>query len=107
MAETTDDPPRAGHVQHGLRPGADVVGEQSHEPRHHPRRAQSETVKDYTLLARKAGFNELITLASLQGNFQRLRRHDFAPVEVDAVRLHITATNGDDRATIFEVRCYG
>jgi hypothetical protein len=71
------------------------------------RAAQPETVKDYKLLARKAGGEDVIELADVKGNFQRLRRHDFEPVEVDAVRIHVTATNGDDRASLFEVRCYG
>ena len=42
----------------------------------------------------------------MKGNHQRLRRHRIEPVEAQAVRIHITATNGDDFARIFEVRCY-
>ena len=47
---------------------------------------------------------ELITVA---GNHQRLRRHDFKPVQASAVRLKVTATNGDKLARLYEIRCYG
>ena len=45
-------------------------------------------------------------MAAVNGNHQRLRRHAFEPLEAEAVRIHVTATNGDDFARIFEVRCY-
>jgi len=36
-----------------------------------------------------------------------LNRHTLAqPVEAQSLRIHITATNGDSFARIFEVRCY-
>ncbi len=35
-----------------------------------------------------------------------LARHRFAAVETGAVRLRIAATNGDELARVFEVRCY-
>jgi len=46
-------------------------------------------------------------LASVTGNHQRLKRHRFEPVDAAAIRIHVTATNGDPAARIFEVRCYG
>jgi hypothetical protein len=64
------------------------------------RAAQPETVKDYALLA---GSKEL---ASVTGNYQRLRVHRFDPVETDRLRLKVKATNGSDFARIFEIRCY-
>lgn len=64
------------------------------------RAAQPETVRDYVL---QAGEKEL---ARVSGNYQRLRRHRFEPVETDRVRLLITATNGSDLARVFEIRCY-
>ncbi len=64
------------------------------------RAAQPETVRDYVLLA---GEKEL---ARVSGNYQRLRRHRFEPVETDRLRLRITATNGSDLARVFEIRCY-
>ncbi len=64
------------------------------------RAAQPETVRDYTVSA------DGKELAHVSGNYQRLRRHAFAPVTVKSVRIDVTATNGDELARIFEVRCY-
>src|SRR5450759_3046648 len=49
---------------------------------------QPETVRDYRLIA---GGREI---ASHSANHQRLRRHKFAAVTTDRLRVHITATNG-------------
>jgi len=70
------------------------------------RGAQPETVRDYTVSVRKAGgsWSEVV---SVTGNFLRLRRHRFAPVEAEALRVTVKATNGGDTARVFEVRCYG
>jgi hypothetical protein len=70
------------------------------------RAAQPETVRDYAISCRKPG-GEWIELAKVTGNYQRLRRHRSEPVQAQAIRIHVTATNGDDCARIFEVRCYG
>jgi hypothetical protein len=64
------------------------------------RSAQPETVKDYSVWAGP------VKVAEVKGNHQRLRRHQFDAVEASKLRIHITATNGDDYARIFEVRCY-
>jgi hypothetical protein len=69
------------------------------------RAAQPETVRDYTVSYRKPD-GQLAELAAVKGNHQRLCRHRVEPVEAQAMRIHITATNGDDFARIFEVRCY-
>jgi hypothetical protein len=69
------------------------------------RAAQPETVRDYTVSYRKLD-GQLAELATVKGNHQRLRRHRVKRVEAQAVRIHVTATNGDDFARIFEVRCY-
>jgi len=65
------------------------------------RAPQPETVRDYRILCGGR------TLAEVQGNFQRQRRHTFDAVETDSLRVEVTATNGDPEARIFEVRCYG
>ncbi len=70
------------------------------------RAPQPETVKDYTLSIRRPGASEPLTLATVKDNYQRLRRHTFDPVEAESLRLHISATNGDDHARVFEIRCY-
>ena len=64
------------------------------------RAPQPETAKNYALLA---GEKPLIAVT---GNHQRLRRHTFDPVETSSLRLHITATQGDELARVFEIRCY-
>jgi hypothetical protein len=69
------------------------------------RAPQPETVRDYRLLGRTAS-GETKELAAVRGNYLRLRRHAFAPVEVQAIRLQADATNGDEFARVYEVRCY-
>ena len=71
------------------------------------RAAQPETVRDYRVLCRAPGRAEPVEVAAVSGNWQRVRRHVFEAMEVTAVRIQVTATNGDDFARVFEVRCYG
>jgi hypothetical protein len=70
------------------------------------RAPQPETVKDYELQYRESEKGEWKSLVDVKGNHQRLRRHEFEPVQAQAVRLKVTATNGDKLARVFEVRCY-
>lgn len=70
------------------------------------RAPQPETVRDYAILAKRKDGKE-IELAKVTGNHQRLRRHNFAPVEVQSIRLEVLATNGSEQARVYEVRCYG
>lgn len=67
---------------------------------------QPETVRDYRVLARDPGNGEWRPLVEVADNYQRLRRHTFSPVQADALRVHVTATNGVPEARIFEIRCY-
>ena len=69
------------------------------------RAAQPETVKSYAVVC-KTPEGETRTVACVRNNFQRLNRHRFEPVVAQAVRLEISATNGDDYARVFEIRCY-
>ncbi len=64
------------------------------------RAPQPETVRDYVITA---GATELARVAN---NHQRLRRHRFDATAAKTLRVHVNATNGDDFARIFEVRCY-
>lgn len=66
---------------------------------------QPETVRAYRLDALVDGAWR--TLADVTGNYQRLRVHRFAPVRAAALRLTVTATNGDAAARVFELRAYG
>lgn len=67
---------------------------------------QPETVRDYQVLGQPHGGGPLVLLATVKNNHQRLNRHVFAPVALEALRVHVTATNGDALARIFEIRCY-
>jgi hypothetical protein len=69
------------------------------------RAAQPETVRDYTLEYRTSD-GSWKPLAEVKGNHQRLVRHSFPAIEAQAVRVKITATNGDKLARVFEIRCY-
>ncbi len=68
------------------------------------RAPQPETVRDYTLSVKQGG--KLKEIAKVTANHQRQNRHRFDAVEAEAVRIHVTKTNGDDNARIVEVRCY-
>jgi hypothetical protein len=70
------------------------------------RAPQPETVRDYRVLIRRPGANDWKEIARVEGNHQRLRRHRFSTAQAEAMRIHVTATNGDNGARIFEVRCY-
>lgn len=49
---------------------------------------------------------DFTTFATVNGNYQSINRLKFDAVEADAVRIHITTTNGIDEARLFEVGCY-
>jgi hypothetical protein len=68
------------------------------------RAPQPETVRDYSIEVRAPG--PARRLAVVKDNYERLRRHRFDAVPCSALRIHVDATNGDDFARIFEVRCY-
>lgn len=64
-----------------------------------------ECVRDYTVSVRNADGTWLET-ANVTDNFQRHCIHRFPTVQTDAVRVTVTATNGDRSARIFEIRAY-
>lgn len=68
------------------------------------RGAQPETVADYKILADING--KMMELVQVQNNFLRLRKHSFAPIKTDRIRIVIGKTQGDLVGRIFEVRCY-
>ncbi|MDX1947653.1 MAG: FAD-dependent oxidoreductase [Pirellulaceae bacterium] len=70
------------------------------------RAPQPETVKDYRLDYRSSPDGKWAVLADVKNNHQRLVRHEFSPVTAQAIRLVVTATNGEKLARVFEVRCY-
>jgi hypothetical protein len=66
---------------------------------------QPETVRDYELTYTDAA-GRRHSLAKVTGNHQRLNRHTFDLVEMKSLRLHVTATNGEATARVYEIRCY-
>lgn len=68
------------------------------------RGAQRETVRDYDLQVIHGTSTK--TVATVRGNYQRLRRHRFAPHSATALKLVVHATNGDPSARLFEIRAY-
>jgi hypothetical protein len=67
---------------------------------------QPETARDYTVSYKKTLDAAPVVIDSVEGNYQRLRRHSFEPVVAQAVRIHIQAANRGAQARVFEVRCY-
>lgn len=105
---TWDQPQTIGHVQltwdTGFQRELTLTSADSHNS-HMIRAPQPETVKDYELIGTTAD-GKTVSLAKVTNNHQRLRRHDFAPVALKALRVQITATNGSEQARLYEVRAY-
>jgi len=70
------------------------------------REPQPETMKSYRRVGRAPDGGE-VELAGEAFNYQRLRRHDFEPVELSAVRLVCRETHGAPEARLYEMRAYG
>ncbi|QMU97281.1 FAD-dependent oxidoreductase [Microbacterium esteraromaticum] len=73
---------------------------------HHrtPDRIFPELVRDYVIEARSAaGWTDLVTVTA---NRRRQRVHEIDPIQTDALRLRITATNGAAQARVVSVRVY-
>lgn len=67
--------------------------------------AQPEVVRDYEVQVAVQGAWR--TVAAVEGNYQRLRRHGLAEkVTAEAVRIVVKATNGVDHARVMEVRVH-
>jgi hypothetical protein len=69
------------------------------------RAPQPETVRDYVVTYRSSADGPWTELKKVEGNHQRLNRLTFDPVQAQAIRVQVRATNGDDKARVFEVRC--
>jgi hypothetical protein len=70
------------------------------------RAPQPETIRDYRVVV-ETPEGKRVEVARVEGNHQRLRRHDFASVAASKLRIEVTATNGAEAARIYEVRAYG
>lgn len=69
-----------------------------------PYGAAAECVKDYRLEVLHG--NTWFTVAEVAGNYQRVRRHSFAPEKISAFRLTVLATNGDPSARLYNFRVF-
>jgi len=63
-----------------------------------------QTVKDYELQALVDG--EWKNVAAVKGNYRRHRIHTFDALDVEKLRVNITATNGTPEASVYEIRAY-
>ena len=70
------------------------------------RAPQPETIRKYTISAQSDDGREWVPVVTVEGNHQRIRRHQFAAISAKRLRIHVHETNGDKSARIFEVRCY-
>jgi hypothetical protein len=70
------------------------------------RAPQPETVRDYRLVV-ETPTGDRVEVARVEANHQRLRRHDFAPVQASKLRVEVLATNGSEAARVYEIRAYG
>lgn len=70
------------------------------------RAPQPEIVSDYKIYVRQGEGSEKL-IAEVENNHLRLCKHPFPLQEVDAIRIHITGTNGLNEARLYEIRCYG
>jgi hypothetical protein len=68
------------------------------------RRPQPELVADYSIEAQIQGM--WMTIVEGKDNYLRLVRHDFDPIQAQAIRIRVLKTHGDPQARIFEIRCY-
>ncbi len=104
-----DQPQRIRHIQVTFDTGLErrlMLSGAASVSRGQIRAPQPEAVRDYAILYRAPGSRELKEVVSVKANYERLRRHEFTPVEAAAIRIHVAATNGDDLARIYELRCY-
>ncbi|MEW6048280.1 MAG: hypothetical protein AB1609_17690, partial [Bacillota bacterium] len=69
-----------------------------------PTQAVPEVVRDYRILGDHEGTWR--TLAHVERNYLRMRRHRWEPVRCRRLRVEVLATNGAPCAEIFEVRAY-
>ncbi len=103
-----DKPQQIGEVQLTFDTGFHrelTLTSSDHHSSHMVRAPQPETARDYRVEAKTAD-GQWTEVAKVTGNHQRLRRHTFEPRMTSAIRVEITATNGEDTARLYEIRCY-
>ncbi len=63
---------------------------------------QPETVRDYLIEVDDEG--QWSPVLRIEGNYQRLRRHEFGAIPTRRLRLKVLATNGAEHARLMEIR---
>lgn len=104
-----DVPQQISHVQFCFDTAFDrqlTISAELYARKNQIRGRQPETVCDYRLLCKESPAGAWKEIASVTGNYQRLRRHDFDVVTACSLRMEITATNGSPEARLYEIRCY-
>ncbi|NIK72003.1 FAD-dependent oxidoreductase [Paenibacillus sp. BK720] len=73
--------------------------------RYEPFYRDPQCPKNYTIEAYTDG--QWMTIISVEGNYQRLVKHTLdQAIQTDRIRLTVSATNGDQSAAVYEIRCY-
>lgn len=71
-------------------------------------RADPETARDYAVEIRDPASGAWVEVVSVTDNVQTHRAHSLAePAVTDRLRVRVTATNGADYASLYELRVYG
>ena len=65
---------------------------------------QPETISDYKIEGLLNG--RVVHTEFASGNYYRKVSHVFDSIRIDALRLTVIKTNGDELARLFEIRCY-
>src|SRR5690606_34083693 len=65
---------------------------------------QPETISDYKIEGLLNG--RVVHTEFASGNYYRKVSHVFNSIRIDALRLTVIKTNGDELARLFEIRCY-
>lgn len=65
---------------------------------------QKECVSDYRIEGKQGA--EWILLTEVKENFLRFRKHEFAPVRLEGLRLTVLAARGAPSARIYQIRAY-
>jgi len=69
----------------------------------YPVNAIPSIVRDYQIVATLEDGSELVVV-DVKNNYQRNRRHSFDLIKISRLRIHISATNGVNRAHVYSVR---
>lgn len=82
-----------------------IITQSSRTKERQPKYSPPELVRDYTLEFIKAG--AVVHTTTVEENFQRVNNISLEKsINCDTVKVHVTATNGDDLVRIMDIRLY-